>query len=477
MAREGQSDTPSPAEDDFSIRTLVKGFWVRGEDESPQVFWACSLVYLGIGLVVFSLAHSHANSIESLGVILVLLGWLADKTWRRDWKLKNNPLHAPLALVVVTTLLSLLSTRDPIYSLNELRGELCTYVPLFYAVADFCTSRKRIYSLIVIFLVDNLLALLFYAFLIYLNDFSQERFVHFIELSKFYSQRIHVLSTYFLFCASFFYAALYFVKKKKEFLLIILPFSVNLYFLSLAYQRAVVVAMAAVSFVPLLFFRKAVSRRALLVLPVTLAGLALLIFVTPMKSRLIDMTWRSVSQWQQNMSLDRSDIDQERILWVVDFWKDFTKRPLFGVGYGKGNLSKENRQAGLPKGPGDTHNTFTNVAAQTGLQGLAALLYLLFMQVRLLLQGVRRATRRFDRVFFVGSLCYMLGFWLRLQANDIYNSGSALVYWIMIGLAVGLWRLLDRDKDGPGNPGLKQQPPPPGPALPLPGQADSGNSG
>ena len=419
---------------------LIRGMWLREKGEPIPSFSSQLMVYFGFFLIVCTIPINHTNTIESAGVILALVGIIGCRAVRNDWKINSNPLNVPILFVIAVILLSLLSAYNLSYTLNQLWSEFLTYTVLFYAVADFCRERKIIYRFLFLFFLANLLALCLFFYQLYLNDFSLACFQLSLADKKYFSKGLPAESTYFLFISSFYYTALYYLKQKRFFLLAGTLLAINLYLLYLSYQRAGILAMGVVVIVPLFFWRQIVAKRISIVVSLTLILLVLLVIVTPIKSKFIYRNWSETISGQFVDNPDRNDSIQLR-LGAQRFFLQYFRHHLFtGVGYGKSNLRKidESSSRPCPGGAIHAHNVFFDFALQTGVQGLAAFLLLVFAQFRVAVQGLKQSTELFDRFVFTGALCYMSGFWVRMQFDDVYRSGTALAYWMIMAITVSL---------------------------------------
>lgn len=421
-----------------SIGSNLEKIGLLRRAEQPFFLFACELLFsFGITLVFCSLPFSSSNAIEAGGVVFALTGWVACVAVKRDLCIKGNPLNMLFVLFLATILLSFLTAYDLHYALNELRGEFLTYCLLFYAVVYFCQDRIMIYRLFTIFVFGNIVALVLYTYLLSHAGFQPSVLLAYCDVKKLYAEGTPKLSTYFLVCSCLIYSALYFIPSKKHLFGLLLLLVGNLFFMCLTYQRAVIIAMGCVLFVPLCFLR-VISLRRYWLLGVVVLSLAVVVLFTPIKSKFSHEYWLSISQWQTE-SLNSENVDI-RVKLIADFWYHFQDRLFMGAGYGKGNMAKmAASESGEYIGGADSHNTLLNTIAQLGLQGFVVLLGMIFVQGRLLWQGAHKAVNRFDRFVFVGIFCCMVGFWIRMVCNDLYRGAPALMYWILMGVAFGIW--------------------------------------
>lgn len=146
---------------------------------------------------------------------------------------------------------------------------------------------------------------------------------------------------------------------------------------------------------------------------------------------------------------------------LVAVWKysatEIAKHPFTGVGLGRHSFSKAYPEFRATHQPllWHAHNMFMDLTVQLGLQGLAAILWIMIALVAAL--WPRSPPVRGDAIsLFSGAAAVMVvGFCVRNLTDDFFVKDSALFFWLLSGLALGAgyWR-----KAGKSDKGMPQTP-------------------
>ena len=405
------------------------------------------VVYLGLLFLGYSLPTSHSNAFESGGVVLVLLGCWSLKYLRKDFKLKPNPLYVPLGLFFAVILLSLPWSFDIGESFDSIRSEFLTYTLLFFALSGFCQKREQRYKVMLLLCLGDIFAVSIFCWHMYAVDFNQAKFVSLLSGKNIFNNGPTGASSYFLIFTSFYYAGLFFLKGQKVFFITSALFIVNLGCLFLSYQRASIVALVVVLFMPLVLWRSIELKRVGVLLLVLSCSICLFV-VTPISAKFKTDSWRVIVS-SDITKLDKNDSLQVRVLIMNHFWQAFKKHPFVGYGYGHSNLKKVDLESAdsRPGGLTHAHNSIMNFMFQTGVQGGLAFLFLIFMQVKACVQGFKGTRDPVERFVFVGGLFLLTGFWVRMLFDDVYDSGTALMYWLVMAVVLGLFSRLNAKKE------------------------------
>jgi O-antigen ligase len=82
------------------------------------------------------------------------------------------------------------------------------------------------------------------------------------------------------------------------------------------------------------------------------------------------------------------------------------------------------------------HNTFLNVAFQTGIQGLVIFCFLIYKLIRVLYNGAQAAKFPKQRYFLQATFMMTVAFFARNLFDDFFIDDSAMLFWFLIGLAI-----------------------------------------
>ena len=410
------------------------------------------MVIAGLSLFIISIPLNHTNTLESSGFFLALSGWLASKILDKNLKIRPNPLIIPLGIVFVTILISLITCLDFSYTLKTIKRDFLQYSIIFLLITDYCRENKKIVIIAYIFLFSNILTLLIFLIRFGYFYFDIKSFSLSMANTEFLFKSLTHTSTYFLFTTTFIYTFLFYVKKIKFFILSACCFLINLFFLFLSNQRAALLGIFFV-FISHIFILKNQRIKSIIALLIITLVTTVLIAYTPLKSMLIHENWSKIANLDFSVNNNiKKDSAQVRILGLKYFLNYIYKHPFKGVGYGRKNLKKIDKNSNIKKPLPilHAHNVIVNTILQTGLYGLIALLYLIFKQIILLREGFKKSGCDFEKFIFSGSILFMIGFWIRMQFDDVYRHGTAFTYWIIIGMATSLW--LNMEKNDKGNP-------------------------
>jgi O-antigen ligase len=132
-------------------------------------------------------------------------------------------------------------------------------------------------------------------------------------------------------------------------------------------------------------------------------------------------------------------------------WYMFLDHPILGVG--AGNYAAAYSTYFLPGWPdplGHAHNYYLNTAAETGLVGLAALLWLLGAAYRVVLRGLRRAPRPLERAALAGVLGSLVTFTAYNAFDNLLVHGVTMQLGLLFALACAAARGLDTERGEAG---------------------------
>ena len=127
---------------------------------------------------------------------------------------------------------------------------------------------------------------------------------------------------------------------------------------------------------------------------------------------------------------------------LIEIWKlafhFFPERPFQGIGYGRNSFSEAFPHFRASHQPllWHAHNTFLNIAFQTGIQGLLAFLWLIGV---ILVQTFRRGKNgptSWSGLLNQAVWVMVIGFFIRNCFDDMYVEDSLLLFWFLVGAAL-----------------------------------------
>ena len=397
--------------------------------------------FLGLTLVIFSIPFNHTKSIELIGIAIALIGWTYNRLSNGTSPIKENPLFFPICIFLGAIILSFFSCLDFEYSIKNLYREFIPYTILFFVASDLSSKKDNLYLLVWIFIISNILCNIVYFFQFFVNNFDLINFLKSFAKGEYLSIGKSHGATYFLFASIFSYTALFLTNRLKEYFLISALTLSNFFMLFVTDQRGALVGLASALVSHFIFFK--FDRKKLLLISISVSVCSIIfILSTPMKTKLIHEDWSKIIKLDFSKDYtEGNDTTQIRVFGIKYFLGYLKEYPLTGVGYGRKNIKKiEERFASVEKFDiADAHNVFINMAVFLGLQGLVAFIYLVFIQFKIVWNANRIAAGKFESYFLKATLLYMIGFFVRIQFTDMYRHGSVFNYWIIIGMAIGLF--------------------------------------
>ena len=420
--------SPSDAKES-SYRPKAAASWIPLAEGGLQV---------SVNLLLFSLPLAYITAVREIFLGLGLFFWLVLMILNRQVLWPRTSLEWPLVFWLVCVLISLFWAVNPQYSLKKIQGDVLKGIAIYYLLAYASQEPDRKKQLLFFLSAGNLLMVL-YGFWDFwqaggsLIDFSMVRAR---SLHQGYPEFGTYLITVFPFFPVFFFA---FFGRKVRWIFAALSL-LNLFSIYLTFGRAMWLAAGA----ELLLIGWLMNRKKIvLICLAVLLGMALVI---PKSVWFHGEKFSSQKEWNLGkMGGTGGDL--------IEVWKlalNFLKeRPFQGVGYGRNSFSEafpEFRSSHQPL-LWHAHNTFLNVAFQTGLQGLLAFLWLIGA---ILYQTFRRSKISPDLwtgMFNLSVMVMVIGFFIRNFFDDLYVDDTLLLFWFLAGAALSPARV----PDGPGS--------------------------
>ncbi len=405
------------------------------------------MLIIGFGLIIFTIPFKHLTAFKSIGIAMVFIGWLSLKAMSHSWKIRPNPLLLPLLLLFIAISGSIFSCYYLNYTLNKIISEFLRLTIIFIIIIDYCDSRNKAIKISKLFLLANITSLIYFGFQFFYHNFDIQKFSHAVCAGQWISNGTPRTSTYFLFAVTFIYVAFFYIKGLKNYAGLTVLFLLNIFFLIATNQRAPLLACFCV-FVSLPLIYKKNIKKILIIILLTISCSGILIIATPLKTMLIHENWSQIKKFDFSIKEKSGSLVLRLQIqkYVLQYLK---KHPFAGIGYGRKNFDKVVAELKElpPLGFNHAHNAFLNLALHTGVQGLLALILIIFVQFRMAWKGARAALNEFDKYFFTATMLYIIGFWVRMQFDDVVRRGIALNYWIIIGLMTSLLLNLKIKKD------------------------------
>ena len=382
------------------------------------------------GLIVV-LPIAHTNALRSVAMISVLVLWFLRMRLQGKMIIARTRLEIPLLLFLLTILLSLFSSLKLSTSLNELRGEFIIPVALFYLAASNFRQDKH-YR----FLFWTLCLAASGICAVALGNFFLQggRLNSYAVRAGFPHQGFGALAQYLVIVIPYSLMGMVWLPGRREKIVLALILALQLFTLYVTYTRGSWVGAALAVFMMPLLLGDNLRRKLILLGICCLLGLLVALCIPE------EVIWHGESK---ELSLDEAQLEKKNtatnrlIMWKTAA-EYLSKHPFTGAGFGKANYRR--RFAGKQvAGYEQAHNTFVNLAVQLGLQGLLALLFILYRLLGLTWRGYKQGgADRWRRIFCGGSWLMIWGFFAGNQFAEFFIDDTALLFWILCGLSLGI---------------------------------------
>jgi O-antigen ligase len=388
---------------------------------------------ISLMLFLFALPLAYITAVREILLGSAAFFWLAAMVIRRRILIPRTPLDLPLLCLVAVSFLSLIWAVNPAYSFKEIKGELLKGCLVFYLAAYSAGRPERLPPTWLILVCGNLL-LVVYA----LWDFWQAGgnlagyYIRAGSLHAGYGELGTYLITVFPFLLILPLARQFQSKKNLGGLLALL--ALNLLVIYITFGRAMWLAAAA----EFLLIGWMLNRKKILL--GAMAGLLLFMVFIP-KTVCLHGERLAVSTPGTNTAIGGTAGD------LLDIWKlaflHIQERPFQGIGFGRSSFSDAFPEFRAQHQPllWHAHNTLLNFTFQTGIQGLVALLWVMGVA---LFHCFRRGGPGIDpwaRNFSLAAGVMVVGFLIRNFFDDFFVDDNALMFWFLIGTALGSSRI------------------------------------
>jgi O-antigen ligase len=373
-------------------------------------------------LVIFlPIAHTESIRAFSLGIPAGL--WIIKAILCRRFLFVRTPVDLPILLFTLVAGLSVVTAVDPRYSLQEFIGEWIIGICLFYLVVNNVQSEQVKYILGAL-LLGNIIMVTYGIF-----DFFRDggQVLNYATRAGSLHSGVGTFSTYLVTVIPYILVALFYEEKMSNRLAILALFSLNCLALVLTYSRGSWITVGILLFVMgCIFLPKRIFIPSFAVLVV---GISFLFSqeISSYYQRFIPSPNHMPDSYQSRWALTK--FSAEKIL----------ENPLQMNGFGHGTFVKKFRHEEFwlgYKGAGmwHAHNTFLNLAIQTGLQGLFLFCFLLYRMLKYCREREKSGGSPVIRYFSLATFMMIVAFFFRNLSDDFFIDDSALLFWFLSGI-------------------------------------------
>ncbi|MBI5888733.1 MAG: O-antigen ligase family protein [Deltaproteobacteria bacterium] len=389
-----------------------------------------AILWCFTGLVVV-LPIAHVITVREFLIYIPVALWLCKMALKRGPVFADNHLILPMLLFAFVAALSLFTAVDFDYSLRQFLSKLTVDFMLFFLafnnVREIKDVRKILFALIIGSTAQGVYS---FARFFFIDNGSLASFaVKAGGLTGGYITYSVLIITVLPFIA---YMVLTSAGgSRRLFFAALLLF--NTFMLYLTFQRGALVALFVQVMIFLGFLRRWWICAALA------AAVVLAVYALP--ANLVYHGSKGVDLGNEKIRDYGNTINSRVAVWKFAL-REIAEHPFKGAGLGRYSFAARHSQFRRTD-LWHAHNTFLNTAVQLGLQGLAALLFVLWRVGRTHWLGVKESEGD-ARIFFMASFVFISGFFVRNMFDDLFVDDNSEMFWFLTGLAFAVFLRFER---------------------------------
>jgi O-antigen ligase len=393
-----------------------------GRDRIIQYIDHLILFCLCVLVIFLPIAHTETIRAFSLGIPGGL--WFLKSILSRRFLFTRTPVDLPILLFTLVAGLSVITAVDPRYSLEEFIGEWVIGVFLFYMVVNNVRPEQIKYILGAL-LLGNIL-MVGYGIFDFFRDGGQI-FNRDIRAASLHSG-LGTFSTYLVTIIPYILGSIFFLREKSHRFIILILLSLNLFALLLTYSLGSWIAILVLALMAGWFF----APRKVFIPFLLLIGV-LIFWGAPQK----------VLYYYDRFTASNISPDFFNTRWILaKFSMEKIKESPFQMnGFGRRTFAKK-FQGFVEKYKGalmwHAHNTFLNVAIQTGMQGLLLFCFLLYRLLKYCQERGKSGGFPLTRYYSLATFLMIITFFVRNLSDDFFIDDSALLFWFLCGMIYAL---------------------------------------
>lgn len=387
-------------------------------------------------LYAIVLAAPFSKSISEIGVTLAIVAWAAQRLMNRDFGFAKTELGIALAIFIIAALPSFFNTAYLGLSVKALFTKMLKYVFLCVVMSDTIRTRQRL---------KDLLIMAFISAIVITAD----------GLIQYYSWGYDLLHYYPAFTMrpvgsldgsfrGYPTASFPFPNDLAAWILLtLLPLTcLAMFDMKKSRFRYIAMAVSAASFY--LFFLAKV-RSAWIALGVSL------IYIAVAKRRIwiifliaITLIGSILVKTEMTRAIFATGSFGDRLNILGTSWQIFAKHPIIGNGINTFfvNYKKYRNDEWKDKRGSYAHNCYLQMAADTGIVGLAGFLFLLFSYFREVIKALMVIKDEFFRTALWGISIGIFAFLVHsFFDTNLYSLNLATLFWFAIGTSLAIVKI------------------------------------
>ena len=317
-------------------------------------------------------------------------------------------------------LFSTITSLNFSYSMHELRGELGTYLLIFFLAVNNLRFKNSVRWIAVILFIASFIISSYGVFEYFFKGRGIRDYVSSLTDVNYLSATLVLLFPYIV---SFWFLNIFSNRWIKA----------GFYLLNLCVLSCLVIThsrggymalLVEIIFLGLICSQKKRMWKFLLIFLVSIV----LIFTF---SQVETKTFLEMTKGKFDIS------SMERLeVWKFSLHK-IANYPFSGIGYGKKSLQKSFPSEPAVKEVKHAHNIFLATALEIGIPGFVCFVWLLLVLGVTLKEAYRSSQDPFLKAFFLASLLVLVGYMVRCQFDHLYVDNLARLFWLLMGTAIG----------------------------------------
>ena len=388
------------------------------------------IIEIFLYILIFCLPFSKA--IIEISATFIILAWIVKKV--SDWRPASTYLNMPIIAYILAVFLSVIFSSNFGLSLKNFGSKTMEYIFLFFIVSEFACDKRRLKNIVIVMLASAAMIGIDCIFQYFFGfDFLRHRTLEAGRITGSF-QMPGDLAGFLgpILCLSLSLSFLRFRRGIRYFLRIESILLLSLLIVAIA-RGAWVGFIIAVCFLGLLENRRMlyVTVAFLLILGIGIS------YVVETPNNILGRL-KSIFVLSDASSLDR------KTMWLVAV-RMIKDRPLFGQGLTTfmGNFARFGKdyyylkQGIIPY----AHNCYLQIAAETGIVGLASFLMLIGTFLVHTVKSLSRIKDRFYHAVLSGVSAGIIVTLVHSAVDtNLYSLQLSVLFWIMLGMNAALQR-------------------------------------
>ncbi|MDP3296466.1 MAG: O-antigen ligase family protein [Thermodesulfovibrionia bacterium] len=399
-------------------------------DKEKLIYYADRGIEFSLIILIFILPFAHTASIRAFCIIFATVLWIGEMAIERRLLLKRTPLDFPNLAFFLWATLSSITAVDPEYSLSQIKGEVGTYLLIFYVTLNNITTEEQVKRLIKSLSLGLLI----------MSSYGIYQFIIFKGTLVSSSVRISSLTSDYNYLATYLIIAVplvllqSFVTKGWLKLCIYLISFLGIFTVYITYTRAAWLAL----FIQIVLCGLLMRNKKITSLAILIGFIVTTMIFWGIKDPFIHKTTLISPAGE----ITKVDTAFSRLAIWKEGIQQIKKYPLTGIGYGRESFKKAfHDNPFLKKERGQlwhTHNAFMETALEIGIPGMLFLILQLLLLINIFLRAFLKAKQPFSKFLFMGLLLVIFGFFTRNQFDHLYVDDPVMMFWLLMGMGMAL---------------------------------------